>query len=306
MKYFIILLIMLLPAGPLLAQEFENINPERMKVHDKDISQLSPLEILEDSLVFMVDSMYFSSLDESRIDGSYEFIRLFKKFLHTPGSFSAPLTKLREKITIIEAPDQRFRLYNWEVVRSGYERRYYGAIQSSDGESMPLVDISDQIIRGAEDSTFSNSRWFGCLYYNIQMKDIGNQRMYFLLGWNGNSLNSDRKLVEAMRLGNKQVAFGAPVFNLIDRGKRRSTKRMIIEYQKGAKLSLNLDAETGNIIFDHCESQIGDPAKKYTYIPDGTYDGLRWEKDQWVMDENMIRITNLKDGEAPVDKAIIR
>jgi hypothetical protein len=80
----------------------------------------------------------------------------------------------------------------------------------------------------------------------------------------------------------------------------------VIEYEKGAKVSMNYDTETKQIIFDHCESQIGDPAKKYTYIPDGTYDGLEWDGNQWVMHENVVQITILKDGEAPLDKAITK
>ncbi|GBL34936.1 hypothetical protein EMGBS15_05310 [Filimonas sp.] len=81
---------------------------------------------------------------------------------------------------------------------------------------------------------------------------------------------------------------------------------MVLEYEKGAKVSMNYDNETQQIIFDHCESQIGDPAKKYTYIPDGTYDGLAWDGNQWIMNENVVQITILKDGEAPLDKALIK
>lgn len=284
------------------AQEFENISPARSQIHDKDISQLSPIEILEDSLVYLADSMYFSALDENRINGSYDFIRVFKSFVKNPASFNAPLIKLKEKINIIESPDHTFRIYNWEIVRSAVERRYYGTIQTSQGDIFPLIDISDQVIRGAEDSVFINKRWFGNLYYNIVMKDVGGQKMYFLLGWNGNSMNSDRKIVDVLSFNRGQVVFGAPVFNLIDRGKRKQTKRMVLEYEKSAKVAMNLEKDSDQIIFDHCESQIGDPAKKYTFIPDGTYDGLNWDGNQWIMNENVVQITILKDGEAPLEK----
>ena len=287
------------------AQEFENISPSRKQIHDKSISKLTPVEILEDSLVFMADSMYFSSLDESRIDGSYEFIRIFKNLMKEPSSFKSPLIKLREKIIILDAPDGSFRIYNWEIIRSAVERRYYGSIQTSKGDILPLIDISDQVIRGAEDSIFSNTRWYGNLYYNILMKEWNGQKIFFLLGWNGNSMNSERKIVDAFILDKRgKAVFGAPVFNIIDRGKRKKVNRVILEYEKGAKVAMNVDVETGKIIFDHCESQIGDPAKKYTYIPDGTYDGLIWDGNTWVMKENVVEITILKDGEAPTDKPI--
>ncbi len=285
------------------AQEFENVNPARQQIHDKDISQLNPVDVLEDTLVFLADSMYFSAMDESRISGSYEFIRVFKSLMKTPSSFNAPFNKLKEKITIIDAPDKSFRIYNWEIVRSPVERRYYGAIQTSQGESIPLYDMSDQIIRGAEDSVFNNSLWYGNLFYNILMKEVNGQKVYFLFGWNGNSLNCERKIVDALTFDSRgQSVFGAPLFSILDRGKRKMTNRLMLEYEKGSKVSLNYDKETQQIIFDHCESQIGDPAKKYTYVPDGTYDGLRWNGNEWVMSENVIQITILKDGEAPIEK----
>ena len=205
------------------------------------------------------------------------------------------------------APDNSFKIYNWEIIRNSVERRYYGIIQTKKGDILPLIDVSGEVIRGAEDSVFSNSRWYGNMYYNMLMKPVDGKNLYFLFGWNGNSMNSERKIVDAFYIDDRgQAVFGAPVFSVLDRGKRKKTNRLVIEYEKGAKVSMNYDTETKQIIFDHCESQIGDPAKKYTYIPDGTYDGLEWDGNQWVMHENVVQITILKDGEAPLDKAITK
>ena len=289
----------------MLAQEFENVSPVRQQIHDIPISKLSQVEILEDTLVFLADSMYFSALDESRVDGGYEFIRVFKSLMKEPASFQAPFNKLRDKIVILDAPDHSFRIYNWEIVRNNVERRYYGTIQTAKGNLLPLIDISDQVIRGAEDSVFSNTRWYGNLYYNMIAKERDGQPYYFLLGWNGNSMNSERKIMDAFYFDAAgKAVFGAPIFNILDRGKRKTVNRLMLEYEKGAKVSLNFDPENKQIVFDHCESQIGDPAKKYTYIPDGTYDGLQWDGHQWSMKENVVEITIMKDGEAPVDKVI--
>lgn len=291
---------------PLLAQEGEQAAATGpLPVHSKDISQLSPLEILEDSLVYFADSMYTATIPEDRTTGNEQFVRVMKRFLKTEGSFKYPAAKLATKIAVLNAPDKSFRIYNWEVTQASELGRYYGVIQMADGRIQPLVDISDKIIRGAEDSTFSGTRWFGSLYYNILMQDIGGQPIYFLMGWNGNSLNSERKVVEAFGFNSKgEAQFGAPLFNIIERGKRRNVNRFVLEYQRGSRVSLNYDKENDKIIMDHCESQIGDPAKKYTYIPDGTYDGLSWNGTQWIMAENVLEIMDLKQGNAPVDKPI--
>jgi hypothetical protein len=288
-----------------IAQESENTSNSLKPIHDQDISKLTELEILEDSLVYFADSMYASPVPEYRAEGNAQFIKTMKRFLKTPNSFNHPNKKLINKINILTSPDNAFKIYNWEIVQSNDLGRYYGVIQLSDGSIQPLVDASDKIVRGVEDSTFSGSRWYGCLYYNVLMREFGSQKIYFLIGWNGGSLNSDRKIVEAFGFNSLgQTQFGAPLFNVIERGKRRNTNRFVLEYQKGSKVSLNFDKETDQIIMDHCESQIGDPAKRYTYIADGTYDGLSWDGNKWNMSENVVQIQDLQQGNAPAEKAI--
>ncbi|GBL34935.1 hypothetical protein EMGBS15_05300 [Filimonas sp.] len=225
MKHLFLFLFILTATFATRAQEFENMSPVRQQIHDKPVSKLTRIEVIEDTLVFLADSMYFSALDESRIDGSYEFIRVFKSLIKNPASFDAPLTKLNEKIKIIVAPDNSFKIYNWEIIRNAVERRYYGIIQTKKGDILPLIDVSEQVIRGAEDSVFAHSRWYGNLYYNIMMKESNGAPIYFLFGWNGNSMNSDRKMVDAFTFDRQgQAVFGAPVFNVIDRGKRKKNQ----------------------------------------------------------------------------------
>jgi hypothetical protein len=290
----------------LLAQDANiALNPERKIVHDKPLANLSAIEIAEDSLAYFADSMYFSSMPEDRISGSYAFLQSFKKMIKLNTSFAYNFPKLKEKINILNTPDNAFRVYNWEIMRSETVRRYYGVVQMPDGSFIPLVDVSDQIIRGAEDSVFDGTRWFGCLYYNILKRDVNGQSVYFLLGWNGNGMNSDRKIVEPFGFDEQgKSRFGAPLFNLIERGKRKRAMRFIYEYQKEAKVVLNFDKDADQIVFDHCESQIGDAAKRFTYIPDGSYDALRWDGQKWNMFEDIIQAIDLKQGNVPVEKPI--
>ncbi len=286
------------------AQEI-GIDATPKPIHDKDVSKLTTMQILEDTLVYLTDSMYYSVFPENRTQGCYEFIRVFKKALNENNSYNYPFSKLKDYINILNSPDNKFKIFNWEIVKSTAERRYYGVIQMNNGKIIPLIDVSDQIVRGAEDSILMNNRWYGALYYNIIQQNIGNDNIYFLLGWNGAALNSDKKIVEPFGFNsNGQAVFGAPVFNIIDKDKRKSVNRFVYEYQKGSKVHLNLDNETNQIIFDHCESQIGDPNKKFTYIPDGSYDALRWDGRYWNMTFDVIQIDVREQGDAPLEKPI--
>lgn len=93
--------------------------------------------------------------------------------------------------------------------------------------------------------------------------------------------------------------FGGPVFHIIENNRQKRVNRFILEYKADARVSLNYDKDKDMIIFDHCESQIGDIHKKYTYVPDGTYDGLKWNGSSWEMHRNVIEIQDLKAGNTP-------
>ncbi len=283
------------------AQGIDQLLSEKKPIHDKDISKLSALEIYEDSLVYCADSMYTSLTEEQKSDAGIVFIKYMKSYLKLPNSFKYDCKKLDEKISIQTSPNKAFKIYTWQVVPNENNIRYYGVVQMSDGKYFPLIDISPEIIRGGEDTVLYDMKWYGCLYYNIIEKEIQGVPIYFLLGWNGANMNSDKKIIDAFTFdNNNKPVFGAPLFNSIERGKRKLVQRYILEYQKGSRVSMNLDNNI--IVLDHCESQIGDPAKKYTYIPDGTYDGFIWDNNKWNMSENVVQM--VEQISAPEDKKI--
>src|SRR5690606_29186856 len=111
---------------------------------------------MEDTLVYLADSMLNSPIPDDRIEGSYAFIKSMKRFLQTPGSYEYVPQKLASRISIVQPEDKKFKIFSWEVIRSNTEVRYYGTLQLADGSYQPLIDASDQVIRGPEDSTFYN------------------------------------------------------------------------------------------------------------------------------------------------------
>lgn len=274
-------------------------------IHLEDASKMSTIEKMEDTLVYLSDSMQMSPLPEARIDGSYAFIKVFKRFLQLKTSYAYPLEKLSKKIAIVQPEDKTFKIYTWDVVRSNTQLRYYGALHMADGSFQPLIDASDQIIRGAADSTFFNMRWYGAEYYNITQKKIGTQNAYFLFGYNGNSVDGDKKIVEPFGFDRQgRAIFGAPVFKIRDKKGMQTKMRFILDYQKQSRISMNYDKEKDLIIYDHCESSVGDNNKKNTFVPDGTYDGLQWDGRYWVQKINVIQIQTLPAGQAPIVKPI--
>jgi hypothetical protein len=57
------------------------------------------------------------------------------------------------------------------------------------------------------------------------------------------------------------------------------------------------------IIYDHLISETDEPSKKDTYIPDGDFEGFRWENGQWVHVDKVFNF-KLENGQFPQDATI--
>ena len=72
----------------------------------------------------------------------------------------------------------------------------------------------------------------------------------------------------------------------------------LLEYEKDAKARMAYDADMDMIIFDHLVSESNEPQKKFTLIPDGDYEGFKWQDGKWQHVEKVFT-QSLQDGQAP-------
>jgi len=79
--------------------------------------------------------------------------------------------------------------------------------------------------------------------------------------------------------------------------------RFDIEYKKEARTLFNYNPEMDMIIYDHLISETEEPEKKETYIPDGDFEGFKWENGQWVHIDKVFNF-KLKNGEFPQEATI--
>lgn len=260
------------------------------------------LDQLEDELVVLADSMY-NSLDPTHRDHFNErFIRGLVQALREPNSFYHPFEELTEYINILYPEDRSFRIFNWALAPTPVTRRYYGAIQKA-GEKLelyPLIDYSNQMKGEVESMILKDGKWYGVLYYKILTNDWNGQKLYSLLGLNASSPISNIKVVDPMVFGESGPIFGAPVFNIRSaENPEQRINRFHIEYKKEVSASMNWDEEMKLIYFDLLESSVNDPHRKYTYVPTGQIDGLRWNRGAWNYVHDLIPIDPRTDGNAP-------
>ncbi len=269
--------------------------------------QRKALEKKEDSLVLFANNIIQGRSADERFEADSLFTKLFVRALQTKNSFYYPFDSLVTIAKVIPG-DSSFRIFTWQLVINGEIIRQHGAIQmrTSDGslQLYPLIDKSDRI-SDINDTVTSNLAWIGALYYKIIEEKSFGKNYYTLLGFDDNNLSSDRKIIEILTFKNDRPVFGGPFFSFQDNGlHQKSIARYIMEYKKNAGPRLNYDKDLHIIVYEHLISETGEPKKKYTYIPDGDYEGLRWEDGKWVHIEKVFnQIT--PEGQEPVPDPIL-
>jgi hypothetical protein len=258
---------------------------------------------MEDSLVVAADSMYEAFLPDMRVTYSERFARQLVRTLKLPNSYLYTFDSLQKLISIIYSDDNTFRIFNWGIEPAKLTKRYYGAIQLMQPQLklIGLNDYSEQADKGLEDSVFSGGKWFGALYYRIMSQTVQGRKVYTMFGLNAGGLLSNRKVLDPMVFTpSGGVSFGAPIFSIGSRNfPGKPINRFVLEYKKDVTASMNWDPEKQMIVFDKLTSVTNDPARKYTFVPSGQYDGFIWGNEVWNYRKELVDINVLQDGQAP-------
>lgn len=268
---------------------------------------LSYLNKKEDSLAQLGRQIVEPEEASVRFRADSQFTRILVRALRVPNSFHYPFDSL-VTISRLYAPDSAFRIFTWQVSRDANLHRRHGAIQmkTADGslKLFPLIDRSI-IIQNQQDTVTNHEWWIGAIYYKIVLKKYNNKSYYTLLGYDENSIRSTKKRIEVLSFdANGNPVFGGQFFTFDqDTIKKPVQARFNIEYKKNGNARIIYDDELDMLIYDHLISESNEPAKKYTYIPDGDYEGFKWVNGKWQHIEKVFN-QKLEDGQAPMVKPV--
>ena len=266
-------------------------------------ADVAALRQKEDSLREVAARIVMAREPADRFRADSLFTRMLVRALKIPYSFSYPFDSIIH-ISKLYSPDSVFRIFTWQVVRDENLNRRHGAIQvrTTDGslKLFPLIDRTS-VISHAIDTVTNNEWWLGSIYYKIIQKKTNNADYYTLLGYDENTMKSTKKRIEVLSFDDTgKPVFGGPFFSFEEDSVRKPMQsRFWIEYKKEGNARLQFDQEMDMIIYDHLISENNEPDKKYTYIPDGDYEGFKWKNGKWVHVDKVFNFA-LKDGEAPV------
>ena len=266
-------------------------------------ADLKALEKKEDSLKVLVKRSFLDSLTAGRMRSDSLFIRTLVRGLQIKNSFYYPFDSV-QGVSKLYAPDSTFKIFTWQLDFDGMYVRQRGAIQfkTPDG-SLKLVPLRDysEFADNAADSVRSKDTWIGAVYYNMILTQYNGKKYYTLFGFDENSVRSNKKWIEVLTFDNRNMpVFGGRFFAFDkDSAKRDVQFRYQMEYKKDASTTLNYDPDLQMILVDHLVSESDEPDNPWTLIPDGDYEGFKWENGKW-QHVNKVFDQKLKDGEFPM------
>jgi hypothetical protein len=239
----------------------------------------------EDSLIGPAYKIVRGINAADRFKADSLFTKIFVRALAVNNSFYYPFDSL-QTISKLYAPDSSFRIFTWQMVINDNVIRQHGAIQmrTADGslKLFPLIDKSE-VCSSPADTIADNKGWIGAVYYKIILKKSFDIEFYTLIGFDENNIRSTKKVIDILTFTEGKPRFGGRNF-IIDNTKGYNSRiaRYIMEFSKDASPRLTYDPEMDMIVMEHLVSNAGDPAKKWTLIPDGDYEGFKWMNGKWV------------------------
>lgn len=252
--------------------------------HSDETGNIKQLKIFEDSLTVLGKKLVNGDIDVERKSANYTFIKTLVSALKVPNSFLFKFDSVRS-ISILNSPDNRFRIFSWHVVNDDGSYRFYGTVQINTGAGLKMFPLEDYtpLLKNPEDSVTDNRKWYGAQYYKI-VPVYAPKPYYVLLGWKGNTVKSTKKVVDVISFDNDKMKLGDAIFD----GNGKTRRRVVFEYARQVSMLLRYVPEQNLIVFDH----LIPPDKKQkdhpeSYGPDLSYDGYKLKNGRWVFVENL-------------------
>jgi hypothetical protein len=245
-----------------------------------------PLPLLEDSLV-----TYYGELAKSKNDSLSESLsskirNLLVESFDEDGVFDFPFNRL--KFSKLQSEDGLVRIFNWNQPFQDGSFKYYCLLlrkhpKKQTVEWFELKDYQKEVDK-IENKILNADKWLGALYYEIISVDSKKNDTYIVLGWDGKDDMTTCKIVDVIEFSGSKVRLGAAIFP----GAMGNQKRLIFEYSNEVSMSVKYYPKKKCIVVDHLAPKSSMMTGVYAdYGPDGSYDLYQYEKNKWILYENI-------------------
>ena len=244
---------------------------------------LQKMQVWEDSLSNLGKQIFANPSEMERIESNFIFVKSLVSSLKETNSYFYNFDKLN-MISTVKSPDDKFRIFTWNVPLNDGSYLYYGCIQQRSGtlKLIPLLDKTFEIKNENKD-VLTNKQWYGVQYYEIIPLQLNS---YLLLGWKGHHADLSKKVIEVLSFNTKGEAFfGSAIFS-----DDSSLTRKVFTYFKQATMYLRYNKIENRIEFDHLVPLEG--GKKDQYVPDLTHDAYLIRQNKLHLQKNIVVLNN--------------
>lgn len=254
------------------------------------------LQSLQDSLR-KTGPKVFKGKDADKLAANQKFTEFLRQALEMDGAFGFAFDSLKF-IGRLNAPDNAFRIFNWNIPFDDGTHKFYGFIlvdqNQIEGKKVKkakmknqnryvLYELTDQsdFIRNPELTALNCDKWFGCLYYKIIQTSTKGKTYYTLFGWDGNTPLTWKKVIEVMTFARDgQPVFGEEATFQVNKLTKR---RVIFEFKAELVMTLKYEEKQKRIVFDVLAPEISGAQGMFQfYVNTGAYDSYEWKKGKWV------------------------
>ena len=265
------------------------------------------LRAKEDSLQQIARFMILDTLESIRFLSYKDFVPTFLRALKVKNSFYYPFDSVLG-ISKLYAPDSSFRIITWYMEVDDYRGYQKGFIQHNTKDGSLKLNVlfdNSEWTDKVHSKVCRDTNWIGAVYYNIIKNQYQGKNYYTLFGIDREGPRSQKKWIEVLSFDeNKKPIFGGGFSFKEDSIPKPTQSRFSIEYKKDVRTFVNYEPELKMILFDHLISEDDESTSPWSLIPDGDYEGFKWQNGQWVH-INKVFTYKLEDGQAPVGDPIL-
>jgi hypothetical protein len=188
--------------------------------------------------------------EKLRLKANSQFDSVLVNFIHQENPIENDISAIKN-LSVLKSEDEKLIIYNWLFpYKKGTYKYFAYIVYRADLKNNPqIIKLQDtqELTQKLEAKTLNQKNWYGCIYYRIiNNKNIDND-YYTLLGWDGNNLLSNKKVIDVIKVNpNGIVQIGAPVFKI----NAKLKKRIVFEYSEESVMSLKYHPEFNKIVFD--------------------------------------------------------
>ncbi len=240
----------------------------------------SYLEIEDELKSYAENFLNLSVSDEEKEAANAAFVEKLFAFAQETKSLDKSFDDIKN-LSVRKSPDGKVKTYTWFLLSKNYGYKSYGILQHLDEKKQlnayVLKEMED-LPRGIMNKTLSVDNWFGCLYYDIQEFTYKKEKIYVLLGFDGNDGITSRKVIETLTFPKGKPRFGDNLFE----SSNKMYSRILFEYSAKITMGVRYDPKKKWIVFDHLSPENQGLVGQYQfYGPDFSYDAFEFSNGKF-------------------------